>query len=374
MAPSYSATTYFWLGLSIGIVVAFTFTFNRSLFPKYVYEATSGSGLDSDVDKSRSLTLDDSIISPNQRGNHVKGSNRVPQSFHSHEDLDKHIVPHKEFHFEDGHAHYDDSSVAEELYHKVRVLCWVLTSPDNLQKKAIHVRATWAKRCNKVLFMSSVTNSSFPTIGLNISEGREHLTAKTMRAYDHVADNYMDEADWFMKADDDTYVILENLRYFLSDVDPNEPVFYGHLFKTIVKQGYFSGGGGYVLSKEALKRLRARPQNVCRNDGGAEDAELGKCMENLGVKTGTSLDVFGRSRFHCFDPDTHLQGGYPDWYYKYDAYGAKSGLGSISDYAITFHYIPPEKMYALEFYVYHLRPYGLVSKTQSLNVPRNRTS
>ena len=40
----------------------------------------------------------------------------------------------------------------------------------------------------------------------------------------------------YYQADDDTYVIVENLRYFLSSQDANEPVFFGHHFKTIVKQ------------------------------------------------------------------------------------------------------------------------------------------
>ena len=54
--------------------------------------------------------------------------------------------------------------------------------------------------------MSSVKNDSFPTIGLNVSEGRGHLTAKSMLAFRHVYENYFDKADWFMKADDDTYL------------------------------------------------------------------------------------------------------------------------------------------------------------------------
>lgn len=200
-----------------------------------------------------------------------------------------------------------------------------MTGPQNLDKKAVHVKKTWGKRCTKLIFFSSVTNETFPTIGLNISEGREHLTGKTMRAFKYVYDHFFDEADWFMKADDDTYFIMENLRYFLSSRDKMEPVYFGHHFKTIVRQGYYSGGAGYILSKETLKRLATTGQDpkFCRQDGGAEDAELGKCMQNLGVKTANSTDALGRSRFHCFDPETHLMGGYPNWYYKYDANGAK---------------------------------------------------
>ena len=47
----------------------------------------------------------------------------------------------------------------------------------------------------------------------------------------------------YIQADDDTFAIMENLRYFLADKNPMDPVYYGHHFKTIVRpQGYYSGG------------------------------------------------------------------------------------------------------------------------------------
>ena len=33
----------------------------------------------------------------------------------------------------------------------------------------------------------------------------------------------MHDADWFLKADDDTHVIMENLHYFLSKLNPSDP-------------------------------------------------------------------------------------------------------------------------------------------------------
>jgi glycoprotein-N-acetylgalactosamine 3-beta-galactosyltransferase len=57
-------------------------------------------------------------------------------------------------------------------------------------------------------------------------------------------------------------------------------MYFGCRFKPYVKQGYMSGGAGYVLSHEALKRFveQALPdQKKCRQDhGGAEDVEMGE--------------------------------------------------------------------------------------------------
>jgi glycoprotein-N-acetylgalactosamine 3-beta-galactosyltransferase len=80
----------------------------------------------------------------------------------------------------------DNKSVAKDLEKTVRVLCWIMTSPTNLNKKAIHVKKTWAKRCNIMVFISSENNASFPAIGLNVKEGRQHLTSKTMQAFKYV--------------------------------------------------------------------------------------------------------------------------------------------------------------------------------------------
>jgi hypothetical protein len=40
------------------------------------------------------------------------------------------------------------------------------------------------------------------------------------------------------------YIIVENLRYFLSGFNTSKPMWFGHKFKALVKNGYFSGGAG----------------------------------------------------------------------------------------------------------------------------------
>ncbi len=50
-----------------------------------------------------------------------------------------------------------------------------------------------------------LTDKSLPAVALPVGEGRENLWGKTREAYRYVWENYKDQAEWFMKADDDTY-------------------------------------------------------------------------------------------------------------------------------------------------------------------------
>lgn len=58
-------------------------------------------------------------------------------------------------------THRGEASLAEEMARKVKVACWVMTMPDNHDKKAKHVKATWGRRCNILVFMSSEAGESF---------------------------------------------------------------------------------------------------------------------------------------------------------------------------------------------------------------------
>lgn len=46
----------------------------------------------------------------------------------------------------------------------VKVLCWVMTAPQNHLTKAIHVKRTWGKRCNKLIFISEKDGKQFRVV------------------------------------------------------------------------------------------------------------------------------------------------------------------------------------------------------------------
>jgi glycoprotein-N-acetylgalactosamine 3-beta-galactosyltransferase len=115
-----------------------------------------------------------------------------------------------------------------------RILCTIFTKREvhSTKMKAIH--ETWSKRCDIRLYMTgpkmpndSKDDPTMPFVYLNITDTLERLTDKHIGTIMHVYEHYMNKFDWFLYANDDTFIAIENLKLFVQDKCPNEKKLYG---------------------------------------------------------------------------------------------------------------------------------------------------
>ncbi len=211
-----------------------------------------------------------------------------------------------------------------------KIFCMILTKKSNIENKIRTVHAAWASQCDDYAFFTAIPDKYTKNIktnqnerieilvndvkvvqpkGLNLTNDKyEELTKKVLLSFQDIY-NRNSSFDWYIKADDDTYMMMDNLREFLEDKNPNAPVTYGYRFDdTYVMFGYNSGGAGYVLSREATHRLVTavnRNFTVC-SDSGIEDLDMGDCLRALHVNPEDTIDEFNKERFHFGSFESHF--------------------------------------------------------------------
>ena len=262
------------------------------------------------------------------------------------------------------------ANLSSILASHIRVLCMILTTAKYHQSRASVVKTTWAKRCNGLVFISDLDDPDLPAIAISEYDDYKHVWSKVRNAFQWAYDNHLDDFDWFMKADDDTFVIMENFRALVIDYDSNkEDLYLGHPFgnETLDKpKSYTSGGSGYALSRKALKRLveEAYPvtsECMSSNKTGAEDVFMGQCLRYVNITPFDTRDHIGRQRYQPFAPETHLiEGRSPKsmWIWRFEKYPYQEGEECCSSYAIAFHYVNPNLQRVLEYLLYRLHPFG----------------
>ncbi|GAA49036.1 glycoprotein-N-acetylgalactosamine 3-beta-galactosyltransferase, partial [Clonorchis sinensis] len=242
---------------------------------------------------------------------------------------------------------------------KPRIFCYINTFPENYNTKAIHVQNTWARRCDGFYFTSTVSHPNLSVLVLNLTvpEVRSHLWVKMrkiLREVYHVADDY----DYFYKADDDTYAFVPNLRQFLAAQDePSEPVMWGYRWMRLCPGGYFSGGAGYVLTREALKRIveRAidRHPDCPTTDEDKEDVKMCLCGQAVGVRLEDGRLKNGIDLFYPYSilssAKTMAQKNMKSLYFGFGGLGPERSVLDFDPSHISFHYTESHEMYIFEF-------------------------
>uniref|UniRef100_K3X1T7 N-acetylgalactosaminide beta-1,3-galactosyltransferase n=1 Tax=Globisporangium ultimum (strain ATCC 200006 / CBS 805.95 / DAOM BR144) TaxID=431595 RepID=K3X1T7_GLOUD len=305
---------------------------------------------------------------------------------------------------------YGDGSARQLQYRKgakaayPRIFCFVNTISVHHATRAQAVADTWGQRCDKLVFFSNVSDSivagdatnspylkRFEIIKLDVVADHNHLWQKHKASLKYVYEHFRHDFDWFYKADDDAYVILENLRNYLRRPEilnnyKKEPMQMGHRFNlTQELVSYYivddnleakwrdkwerwvfnSGGPGYAMNRKYLDKIVSiLPDKTCLSDSYSEmlpdDASISFCMMWYNVFPWDTRDHFGRERWHADKP----KGVYytnPDdpeyWYVQYHQMigGVRWKKESCAPDSVAFHYISPSLMYHMERQLYLCR-------------------
>ena len=229
---------------------------------------------------------------------------------------------------------------------------------------------TWAKRCDHSIFIIAGPHPSSPLnhsvyhftvafIGDENIEKKDRLSEKVLLALLYIYQHYVHDYDWFFKGDDDTYVIIENLRYLLRRRPSNIPFYYGYVAKT-KNRFYPSGGAGYVLSQEALRQfgeqilIKTGKRQQCNADE-SEDINLAYCLARIGIFVTNVRDNQQLETFHPMTFEQHFTGKFTKWIEKNAQFNQKKGEQCCSPLTITFHSLSPEEMKMIHFLLYHIQ-------------------
>uniref|UniRef100_A0A1I8F8R7 Glycoprotein-N-acetylgalactosamine 3-beta-galactosyltransferase 1 n=1 Tax=Macrostomum lignano TaxID=282301 RepID=A0A1I8F8R7_9PLAT len=171
----------------------------------------------------------------------------------------------------------------------------------------------------------------------------------------YIYEHYLNDYDFFLKADDDCLYHSDNLRYFLRNTKATEP---GRRSGRTPRMVTCPEAAATSLSRAAVKALvekgLQKENNFCRKHGGAEDVNMGNCLENVAVSILDSIDEKGRERFHPFDAASHIDyANWPQGFLAVEAWTAAAPQPSLS------LYIRPVDMLTCTISSNQLRAYGV---------------
>eukprot|EP00919_Chromeraceae_sp_WS-2016_P056680 GHVR01134519.1.p1 GENE.GHVR01134519.1~~GHVR01134519.1.p1 ORF type:complete len:274 (-),score=47.95 GHVR01134519.1:70-891(-) len=196
------------------------------------------------------------------------------------------------------------------------VLILLFTYKEGYKIRRRKVMSTWAKHAPHVITIlgelpedvneSEVDGDGVLEVGMHI-DGYDNLYQKVMSTFSWICDEKLyDIHGWFMKIDDDAFLVTYNLGHFINKYDPNEPHYFGFGLKYLDTDfQYPSGGAGYLFSAGFMRLMCSsdgfNKGNRCDSDRGVgflspiifEDVYISLCVEKaLGWKFNETHNVF----------------------------------------------------------------------------------
>ncbi|XP_033243416.1 glycoprotein-N-acetylgalactosamine 3-beta-galactosyltransferase 1 [Drosophila miranda] len=256
--------------------------------------------------------------------------------------------------------------VVDSLYDDIRILCMIPYN-YNHPSTAKYVKRTWGRHCNVLLFVSGDIDDELEPYVPGINETDNWTLVH--RGLLHAFEAYKDEANWFLKVEDSSFVVLENLRYMIHSKKfvPTTPIYFGHELENVyAHKPFVFSRSGYVISHEALRRYvdlgRDPKDDHCQHlEGFTEELELSRCLSHVGVTVVDSRDEDGNETFMPVPMSHHFLEGYDNisWLKNLTYHKVDKATVPLSKRAITFRVGYPPEMYDYYYFVYRLQLFGL---------------
>lgn len=184
-------------------------------------------------------------------------------------------------------------------------------------------------------------------------------------AFRFVNSYHKDEFDWILKTNDNSYIVMENLRYLLYQYDSDWPVVIGQRY---LNDDYMIGV--YAVSKRAFTRLienAFRNKDICHEITKTDDIDMAKCFQHLNVLLIDGLDEDGRGLFFANNMEKTLFPLKVDDYDKFYWHKFEQGIDkSVSDQLIAIQGLSGTHLYYMEYYMYKVRVFGMQRKMKPL--------
>lgn len=188
-----------------------------------------------------------------------------------------------------------------------KIMCLVYTMADAHANRIRAMRETWAGGCDGFLAFSTESDPRLPVISLKHEgpESYDNMWQKVRSIWRFVAENYLEDFDFFFIGGDDLFVMPHNLKTYLASLlykdgaDPNtKEYFVGRRFNPGGRDPFNSGGAGYALSRATLRKFLANMDDAQHCSAKAhtsmEDVMIARCLKHLGIHYTDTRDANGR--------------------------------------------------------------------------------
>ncbi|VDI54971.1 chondroitin sulfate synthase [Mytilus galloprovincialis] len=246
------------------------------------------------------------------------------------------------------------------------LLIGVMTTKKYLDTRAVAAFNTWTNYCSgtcKVIFFSSegsTTEKQIPLVSLDSIDDSYPPQRKSLLMLKYMHDNYINNFEWFMGADDDIFVIGNKIEKFLRCKQLCSPFHWSSWSRKKEEKGKLNRheihcmGGPRILFSHTTLRHVGPHISICIDNllTTHEDVEVGRCVRRYtGLSCTWAFEVEDNINqvLQLMNKDAHQKGkmiDFKDLWYGYRRVSPLHGVDYKLDLLITYCKDKGDKMTA----------------------------